>query len=150
MLGTFLAPRRRGPVPHRPRGPRGWPPRSVRLHDSASPAGPARCPGRHRGRRNLRRTGDEQTGATDPPERAITLRRNPCSGSSGTGVHDLSESAFRMLRNTHRYLPFAIPVVTRSVAEGFRIPARHSYGEGFVFGNVNFAFLIETSTCLVV
>src|SRR5262245_4763251 len=45
MLGTFLAPRCRGAVPHRPRGPRGWPPRSVRLHDSASPAGPARWPG---------------------------------------------------------------------------------------------------------
>src|SRR5262245_5973475 len=46
MLGTVLAPHRRGPVPPSTLcGPRGWPPRSVRLHDSASPAGPARWPG---------------------------------------------------------------------------------------------------------
>jgi hypothetical protein len=40
-------------------------------------------------------------GVRDPPEWVITSRRNPCSGSSGTAVHDRSESAFRMLRNTH-------------------------------------------------
>jgi hypothetical protein len=39
------------------------------------------------------------------PERAITFRRNPCSGSSGTGVQDRSESALRMLRNAQESYP---------------------------------------------
>jgi hypothetical protein len=52
--------------------------RSVRLHDSASPAGPARCPAPPWRRRNLRRTDGEQKDDSLARHRGI---RAPDQGS---------------------------------------------------------------------